>query len=202
MSIKTQDININMWNLILGYKAWISELKDRRWEVVFVSFLFHPLRCPTSQLVSVMEAEVERFYRALLPRMVRHPKRSVNQDKLPRLVGCPDRPVPRCHAVHRLAELRPNNGLHYHVLLAIPGEARLKRPFAAHFEENRALYMGTEKRIAQIHLLPISDPRGGVVPYGLKHVRRGTFTTDDILVLPKSRAELGFASSSTGDRTR
>jgi hypothetical protein len=202
MVIKTMDININVWNLMLGYETWISELKDGGWEVVFVSFLFHPLRCSGPRVVRAMEEEVERFYRTLLPRVVRHPRRPINQDKLPRLIGCPDGPVPRRHAVHRVAELRPNNGLHYHALLAIPGETWLKRPFAAHFEENRALYMGTEKRIAQIHLLPISDPRGGVVPYGLKHVRRGTFTTDDILVLPKSRAELGLTSPPTSDGTR
>ena len=123
----------------------------------------------------------------------------MNKDRLPRLVGCPDRPVPRRRPVHRLAELRPNDGLHYHALLAIPGETRLKRPFSEHFPENRAIYMGAEGRIAQIHLLPVSDPRGGVVPYSLKRVRDGTFTTDDILVLPRSRAELGLASSPAGD---
>jgi hypothetical protein len=86
--------------------------------------------------------------------------------------------------------VRPNDGVHCHALLAIPPQSRLGVPLDVHVPRNSGLYYGPEKRIAEIDVQRIDAPKGRIVDYTFKHVKRGTFATDDILILPKSLTEI------------
>jgi hypothetical protein len=76
-----------------------------------------------------MNAEIERFYATLLTRVARNPRRAASRNKLPLLIGLPDRPVGKLNPTYYLSAIRPNDGVHFHALLAIPPESRLKVPF-------------------------------------------------------------------------
>ena len=41
-----------------------------------------------------------------------------------------------------------------------------------------------------IDVRPVADPDGRLVDYAFKHIKRKSFSLDDILILPKSQSEL------------
>ena len=175
--------------LIDAYQRWLQGLHRRGHALWLCTAQFHHLGLPGPALLAAMEREVERLYRTLLTRLVRDP-RNAGPDALPALLGCPDRPVPKRHARPRLSDLLPNDGAHYHFVLAVPPGSRLRVPLDRHLRDNAGLYVGEGAALARLDARPVTDPAGRLADYVLKHHKRGTYGSDAILVLPRGRAEL------------
>ena len=93
-------------------------------------------------------------------------------------------------STHRLSDILPNDGLHFHVLLAIPQVSRLRKGLVRHIHQNEMRYRGNQGKITKIDVRPVQDLDGRLMDYTFKHIKRRSFSLDDILVLPRSHSEL------------
>jgi hypothetical protein len=178
-----------MKEIINGYESWIRGNTENDNEVYLVTFQFNHLSSNGRIALEVMKNEIERFYATLVTNMVRRPRRASQLD-LPHLIAIPDRPVGKRVSTYRLADVLPNSGLHVHALVAIPCKSRLQEDFVEHIQQNDKRYRGNHRKITKIDVRRAVELNGRLVDYTFKHIKRGTFTFDDILILPKSRSEL------------
>jgi hypothetical protein len=87
-----------------------------------------------------------------------------------------------------LSEVTINDGLHFHGLILVPTKSRLKVPFLQHLRDKKRSY--GRGYILTTHAEPIWDQQRFVADYGGKAVKRGRLSYDDVLVLPKTGAEM------------
>ena len=169
--------------IIYGYTEWVQGYLDRGSKVYFLTFQFHELGRHKQATVMTMKTEVERFYRTLLTRINRWPGRQSQREYLPILIGVPDAPVFKRQSTATLSEILPNLGHHFHALFVIPKKSRLKTGLKRHVEQNQSRYLGYQRKLAKIHVKRVRQLEGGIVDYLFKHVKRRTFTFDDVLIL-------------------
>jgi hypothetical protein len=181
--------NTEVSKLIKGYTEWVQEYLNRGWKVYFLTFQFYELGRYKHATVLTMKTEVERFYRTSLTRINRWPGRESQREYLPLLIGVPDSPVFKRQSTATLAEISPNSGYHFHALFAIPRMSRLKTGLKKHVEQNQSKYLGYQGKVAKIHVKRVRQLQGRVVDYLFKHIKRRTFTLDDVLILPGSATE-------------
>jgi hypothetical protein len=176
--------------LIQGYKNWIKDLSHDR-EVYFVTFQFAQLPGSERSALDAMRKEIERFYAVLLTNVIRRPKRASLKD-FPTLFAVPDRPVSKRKSTYRFGHTVPNTGTHFHAVLGIPKVSRLKgSDLVDHIRQNKARYLGNHGKINGIHAQQIEYSRKkGLADYAFKHIKRRSFSLDDVLILPKSQSEL------------
>jgi hypothetical protein len=175
--------------VIDGYTAWIQDRLDRHWKVYFLTFQFHHLGMHERVTVMTMQREVERFYRTLLTRLIRRPARTSQQKRLPLLIGVPDSPVAKHQRTAPLADIWPNLGIHFHAILGIAKKTRVKCKLSRHIKRHQSVYLGRDGKLAKIHVRRVRRLEGRVVDYLFKHIKRRTFTLDDVLILPRSAGE-------------
>lgn len=174
--------------LIGGYQTWLEELDKRDYTIWFGTLQFHHLGLDRIELIRVMEAEMQRIYRLLLTRIVRNPRKA-DISELPKLIGFPDSPVLKRQPATYL-DTRPNDGVHYHFLYAVPCSSRLHgKHLQHHISEHRALYLGQHRRIYKIDLRPFVVGHR-LADYTFKHLKRNAYSSDDVLILPKATAEI------------
>ena len=77
-----------------------------------------------------------------------------------------------------------------HAVLLVPPASRLRMTAEEHFLGNQDLYLGDRSRIVRLDVRPVTHSPERVFDYVLKSVRRGRFTYDDILILPRAVSEL------------
>ena len=177
--------------VIAGYTEWVEErLTDGKSKVYLITFQFNHLGRSTKATLVSMQREIERFYSVLLTRIVRRPKRKSQQRNLPILIAVPDSPVDKHQAIATVADISANLGLHFHALLLMPRKSRLKTGLRKHIRTNRACYFGNSGLLRQIHARRVRHVEGRVVDYVFKHVKRQTYSLDDVLIMPRSRSEL------------
>jgi hypothetical protein len=111
----------NATELRFAIQDWIAaqSAKVKLWKLYLLTFMFEQLPGGEVAVRRQMERELERFYRILLPRVVRNPRSPSHRDKLPRLHAFPDRPVPKVKK-SALRDVAINDGLHYHAALLLP----------------------------------------------------------------------------------
>ena len=80
--------------------------------------------------------------------------------------------------------------MHFHAFIAIPQVSRLRVDLVKHIRRNKTRFLGTQGKIMNIDVRPVADPDGRLVDYAFKHIKRKSFSLDDILILPKSQSEL------------
>ena len=158
--------------------------------VYLVTFQFNHISANQKTALDIMRKEIERFYVVLLSDVVRRPRRAAHLVNLPQLIGIPDRPTSKRISTHRLSDIRPNDGVHFHVFVAIPQVSRLKDDLITHIRQSKKRYLGNQGKITKIDVRPVSDLDGRLVDYTFKHIKRRLFFLDDILVLPRSHSEL------------
>ncbi len=100
------------------------------------------------------------------------------------MIGAPDSPVFKRRPSSRFADLAPNEGMHYHFLLGEPPISRLKIPLDQHIVEKQNLYVGNRGLVRIVDLRPVTDVGKNLADYTFKHIKRGTYNLDDILILP------------------
>jgi hypothetical protein len=88
---------------------------------------------------------------------------------------------------------RPQSAAPLHVrhqtLTMIPRKSRLKGKLGRHIRRNRSRYLGQHGKLAKIHVRCVKQLDGRVTDYLFKHIKRRTFTLDDVLILPQSLSE-------------
>jgi hypothetical protein len=176
--------------IIRGYESWIRQNSENGSKIYLVTFQFNHLSSNGEIALDGMKREIERFYATLVTNVVRRPRRASQIIKLPQLIAIPDRPVFKRVCTYRLADILPNNGLHVHALVTIPHKSRLQEDLVEHIQENEMRYRGNQGKIMKIDVRSVIDLNGALIDYTFKHIKRRTFSLDDILILPKSRSEL------------
>lgn len=134
-----------------------------------------------------MQEELSRFYGKLASWTVRKPKSPTCAHLLPRAVFFPDGP---CYKWKKqtVRDVSINDGLHYHGLVLVPAKSRLKVPFLQHLRDKKRAY--GRGCILTTHAEPIWNQERFVADYAGKAVKRGRVSYDDVLVLPRTGAEL------------
>jgi len=180
--------------LIMGYSQWIQRYIDHLgWNAFLMTFMFKPLKGNDGALMSQMSDEVDRVYSTFLTRVVRKPTSDLlrywdlSKYKIPVLVAVPDRPVVK-RSKQSLKDVQINNGLHMHGILVVPWQSRLRRDVESHFQKYEKMYV--KNRLLRLNVKPIRSNVGSVVDYAFKSIKTRKFDHDDILVFPKSTAEL------------
>lgn len=173
--------------LIEEYQKWIEQMHADGRMIFFGTIHFNQLSGSKSLVTTIMQNEAERIYHQLLTNIFRNP-RKMRDATLPILIGCPDSPVSKHKPTAMLAEIRPNDGMHYHFILSVPPSTRLRVPLEQHVRQKMDVYRGRRGTVSRFDLRPFEKIEGKrTADYLMKHLKRGTYTTDDILILPDGR---------------
>jgi hypothetical protein len=174
---------------VASYDEMVRERIREAWRPYFLNFMF--ARIPGRQFtrVQVMANEVTRVYQTLLTNVVRKPKSPSWSRFCPIFIGCPDLPVAKFDK-DLVRNLQVNDGLHFNGCLLLPplDKCRLGMSLKKHFDRYQGRYYRDEYPLDRIHVTYITD--GTMIDYALKHLKRGTVSNDDILILPRAVSEL------------
>src|SRR5260370_42453521 len=119
-----------------AYSNWVHKILKRGWNGQLwtgfqVTFMFNHIPGSFNRKCEVMEDEIDRVYRTLVPQVERFPTSPAGSKRLPILLTFPDtRQQPHCGGYW---DAVINDGLHYHGIIAIPTESRLKVGLKFHF---------------------------------------------------------------------
>ena len=160
----------------------IQQYLDQGYQGYLMTMMFNQLSGSEQQKNHQMQVSIEGMYASLLTRMVRNPKKYPSEN--PILIACPDWPVHKHYKV-TLSEVITNDGLHYHGILMVPPQCRLKIPVEQHFIENQDYYC-RDGILNHIDVRPIADADAPVVvDDALKGLKTGRLPSDeDLLLLP------------------
>jgi hypothetical protein len=175
---------------VQAYSQWIQRYVDiYGWIPFLMTFMFKPLKGKQEAVMHQMNDEVDRVYSTFLTRVIRKPN-SVYQKYFcsrPVLIAVPDRPVPK-HKKQRLRDVTINDGRHMHGILVVPWASRLRQDVASHFKQCSKLYV--KNRLLRLDVRAIESNLPGVVDYAFKSMKGKEFGSDNIVIFPKSEAEL------------
>jgi hypothetical protein len=189
-NVDSKITSVTSKELITGYSEWVNGYVDRLgWSPFLMTFMFKPLKGSRESIMHQMNDEVDRVFSTFITRVVRKPNGLFQRYlcQRPILIAAHDRPVPK-HEKQRLRDVAINNGRHMHGILVVPWASRLKQDVVSHFEKFRGLYI--KNRLLQLDVRAIRSNLPGVVDYAFKSMKNGEFGYDDILIFPKSEAEL------------
>jgi hypothetical protein len=152
-----------------------------------LTFMFRNIPRSKERRIEQMHGEICRVYQKLATRAVRKPRSEKWVHLLPKGIFFPDVPGLKKNEF-KVAEVSVNDGIHVHGLMAVPKEIRLKEPLDLHFMRKSKLYV--RGKIYRIHVEPITSRAAFVADYAGKAIKRRRFSTDHVLVLPRTVAEL------------
>ena len=195
----TEQVYDFRFKLKYDYAAWIEQILEARrdgqiWNGYIVTFMFHHIPGPFDHKCSVMENEIERVY-ATLVRHVVHDSRSPSQrKKLPILYAFPDYPRKKMDPF-RWEDVTINDGLHYHGIILIPIDTRLKMGLDMFIneEKNEKTYRHLVKfggPLRRIHIKPVDRTPRKVAGYAFKSIEWRIPDSNRMLILPKALSEL------------
>ncbi|WP_038382729.1 hypothetical protein [Bradyrhizobium elkanii] len=177
-----------------GYGQLVASRIDDGWSAYLVTVVFQHFAGPKQAVLGWMRDEVQRIYSTLVTYVHRRPK-TAPVDKLPILIAVADLPVAKRGKVSSATAC--NGGLHFHAILMVPPDSRLKGSLVEHFAENADRYAGPRKLVASVHVEPITHNYQRATDYVFKTVIRRRLSYEDaVLVLPRTRSELGSADQS------
>lgn len=173
---------------IIGYTTLVKQYLDRGFHGYLMTMMFNQLSGNERQKNHQMQVVIEGVFASLLTRITRRPW--ISSAANPILIGCPDWPVWKYSKI-TLSEVRTNDGLHYHGVLIVPVQSRLKIPVHQHFDENRDYYL-RHGILRRIDVRPfIHTDATNVVDYALKGLKTGRLPDDEnLLILPKTHREI------------
>lgn len=172
--------------------AWVAAMiaDKERWNAYMVAFMFNHLPGSEKPRIEQMTKEVERFYALFVTRVVRYPRRKSNFERLPRLFGLPEYPVPKS-TFAKLETVSVNDGLHVQAILLVPRDSRLKNGAKNHIQDNLELYIGKHKKLRDIHLRRITETPERAAEYTFKWEKRNPRFADYTIILPRPASEVG-----------
>jgi len=182
-----QFASVDLDEYIEGLSRLMREYVERGYKAYITTFMFRSLPISERASKQVMLSEVMRVYGRFLKAAVRYPRSKQSADRRPVFIGCPDWPVPK--AIKRRLYTDSQSGIHYAGMLLVPRNTRLKTGVRRHFREERKAYIRSPGALARIHLKRVKDDIDRATRYSFKAIKRRSCGIDDILVLPRSRAE-------------
>jgi hypothetical protein len=173
--------------IVQAYGGWIQEHLELGWNGYLVTFMFRNISGSNEVRIQQMHREIIEFYQKLVTRAVRKPRSEKWVHLLPKGIFFPDVPGYRSSA-YSIPEVSINDGIHFHGIMVATQEARLKEPLHLHLLRKRKLYVG--HNIYRIDAQRITSQAAFVTDYGGKAIKRRRFSTDHVLLLPKTLSEL------------
>jgi hypothetical protein len=157
------------------------------WNASLLTMTFAQIPGSPAAVVGRMGDAAGRLYSTLVTNVVRRPASASAVGKLPVMIGAPDLPVPKLtKTIGPVIAL--NGGAHFHALLITPERSRLRTTVEKHFQAQRRLY--ARPPVDSLDVRSITRTPERALEYVLKSVRRGRFTFDDVLILPRALSEL------------
>ncbi|MBX3513336.1 MAG: hypothetical protein KF826_03935 [Xanthobacteraceae bacterium] len=185
-NIGSHYVPIKVLNAIRDYKNWLNELRVQEWRVYYFAALFEHLGVSETRVVPVMKNEIATLQARILTRYCRNPHSSKPK---PIWIVVPDKPVYKKKKILRVHAFRdPNYGIHMNGIVAVPPShlCRSSMGLKKLVEETGGEYFTKGTRIVDLHFKRIRDDLQKPVDYSFKHVKRGTFSIeDDLLILPR-----------------
>jgi hypothetical protein len=183
-----------------AYSNWLHNLlnkgwKGKLWTGFQVTFMFNHIPGSFDRKCEVMENEIDRVYRTLVPHVERFPRSRAGSKRLPILVAFPDYPTRKLDR-SSLLDVKINGGLHYHGAVLVHTESRLKIGLDIHMAENESRYVREGGALRRIYIQPIDDfSAKTAVGYGFKALKWRIPDTDRIFIRPRTRSELSVGNS-------
>ena len=177
-------------SIISAYGEWIEGQQKEGREIYLFTVVFKQLAGSRDQQVERMFKDITFVYGRLVTRTTKKHRSSHKAKLLPRAIFFVDGPrVNRrkrqnIYPRHRL----PNGGIHVHGLVAATCLGLIKEPLDQHFEQKMHKYI--LGRIEKIDVLPVPNNFAYVTKYGAKGLKNREFSSDYVLVLPKTLDEL------------
>jgi hypothetical protein len=178
-----------------AYSNWLHDIlnnawNDKLWNGYQLSFMFHHIPGSFDRKCDVMEDEIDRVYRTLVPQVERSPRSPAGSQRLPILVAFPDYPIRKLDRSSTL-DVKINDGLHYHGTVLVHTESRLKIGVDIHMKEHADRYIRHGGALRRIHIQPIYEPSAKTaVGYGFKALEWRIPDTDRIFIRPRAVSEL------------
>jgi hypothetical protein len=195
-SVDGSTSNNQLHNVVKNYGDWTKRLIDDGFEPYIATFKFNYrilknwIEESGSSCDESMRKEITRVYSRFLTECVRYPNSPRNAHNRPILFGCQDFPVVKQRKLDLLINL-PQQGMHWGSILMVPPRPRLKHSVKDHFEgAKRDVYIRPDHPLSQVHIEHITYRPSQAVAYTLKAILNRRAHMDDILVLPRSRAEV------------
>jgi hypothetical protein len=158
------------------------------WHGYFSSFMFSQIRNSDASRMEDMKKHLGWFYGRLVKASVPKASSPKWSPFLPKVVLAPDLPVPK-HSKVQLRDVAINNGLHWHGLILVnPLAPKLPGNLDVHIKKHWKKYLVGS--IRTIDVKPITHAPEYVTEYGMKGLKRSSFSEDDILIFPRSVSEL------------
>lgn len=157
------------------------------WQASLLTMTFAQIPGGPQAVVGRMGDAAGRLYSIFVTNVFRRPASASAVGKLPVLIGAPDLPVPKRTKVIGPA-IALNGGAHFHALLITPEHSRLRTTVAEHFQAQRRTYL--RPPLTMLDVRPITRTPERALEYIVKSVRRGRFSFDDVLILPRTLSEL------------
>jgi hypothetical protein len=173
---------------------WVHQILNREWDGklwygCFVTFMFNHIPGRFDLKCSVMEDEIDRIYSTLVRHVERYPRSPSGAKRVPILIAFPDYPTQRGSGDWR--DIVINDGLHYHGIVLIHTESRLKIRLDTHIKDQYRHYVRLGDIVRRIHVQPIDEATAKrVTGYGFKALEWRIPDTDRLLILPKALSEL------------
>jgi hypothetical protein len=173
--------------LIQAHGTWLQQWLNEGWDGYLFTFMFNQLPGPRRAMVHQMHQQLERWYGRLATRTVRKTRSPVWAPFLPKGIFVPDLPVSK-RAKQSIGDVSTNDGLHMHGVVVANRWARIPETLDVYFEENLEQFLTSKLR--HIDVQRITHRPKYTAGYGLKGLKRPTFSEDDVLVLPRALVEL------------
>ena len=174
--------------IVQAYGTFIQKyVDDLGWDGYWVTFMFHNISCSEERKIEQMHREICRVYQKLATRAVRKPRSEKWVHLLPKGIFFPDVPGYKKNEF-KVGEVSVNDGIHMHGVMVVPKQTRLKERLDLHLLRKQKLYV--RGKIYRIYAEPITSRAAFVTDYGGKAIKRRRFSTDHVLVLPRTVAEL------------
>jgi hypothetical protein len=178
-----------------AYSNWVHEILNGVWDKKLwngfqVSFMFNHIPGNFNRKCLVMEEKIDRVYRILVPHVERSPRSPAGSRRLPILIAFPDYPQQRIKSAD-LLDVTINDGLHFHGVVLVHTESRLKIGLDIHMKDHADRYVREGDRLRRIYIQPIDDSTAKTaVGYGFKALEWRIPDTDRIFIRPRALSEL------------
>jgi hypothetical protein len=176
--------NHHVQQLLQAYGQWVHN----GWHGYLLSFMFSQIQGSDDERMLEMKTHLGWFYGRLAKASVPKASSPKWSPFLPKVVLAPDLPVPK-HSKVQLRDVTINRGLHWHGLIMVnPLAPKLPGNLDVHISENLRKYLVGS--IRTIGVEPITHDPAYVTGYGMKGLKRPSFSDDEILIFPRTVSEL------------
>src|SRR6202011_2628072 len=178
-----------------AYSNWIHEILNGVWDKKLwngfqVTFTVNHIPGSFAKKCEVMEDEIDRGYRTLVRQVERSPTSPAGRRRVPILLAFPDYSQHWIKSAD-LLDVTINDGLHFHGVVLVHTESRLKIGLDIHMQEHQERYVREGGALRRIYIQPIDDSTAKtVVGYGFKALEWRIPDTDRIFIRPRAVSEL------------